>query len=420
MVDYKSDITCDYNNNISPRHSKKQIFFLTLMMLFLSIGSQFNVQIGLAFKPYMLLFLVLMIYYTPKMTISKLLFYEVAFIGYYVYYDLRGVITAYPAASLRAIGATFILIVFYFFCRYWLNRIRWKDIEWAIIISGFVFNILSFAYYVMGLVNLGFNMHGNGIREMGVMIDRNFARLLGLTNDPNIFVFINMLFIAYFLTHREKWWNLLGGFIAILCVLLTLSRGAIISLVIVLVLCLLVGSWKSKLLMILGSVGFFLLANFFFDQFMEVSLWELMVERFGTVGEDGGSGRFDIWTDGFAYFMDKPLFGIGSFNFQAYHSFEAGKAIFMHNSFLEILVETGIVGMMLYVTAIVAILWALIKAALVDREQWWLVIALIGYLSMMTSLSLILNEIFFFFFVLVARSLKEKEANIERRKGWRR
>ncbi|EUJ23857.1 hypothetical protein PCORN_18971, partial [Listeria cornellensis FSL F6-0969] len=180
-MDYKSDITCDYTNNISPRHSKNQVFLLTLMLLFLSIGSQFNVQLGLAVKPYMLLLLILMLYYAPKMTISKLLFFEIAFIGFYVYYDLRGVITAYPAAALRAIGATFILIIFYFFCRYWLDRIRWKDIEWAIIISGFVFNILSLGYYVMGLVNLGFNMQGNGIREMGVMIDRSFARLLGLT-----------------------------------------------------------------------------------------------------------------------------------------------------------------------------------------------------------------------------------------------
>ncbi|MBC1605868.1 O-antigen ligase family protein [Paenilisteria rocourtiae] len=418
-MDYKSDISCDYANSISPRYSKNQVFLLTLMLLFLSIGSQFNLQIGLALKPYMLLFLGLMLYYSPQMTISKLLFFEMAFISFYVYYDLRGVITAYPAAALRAIGATFILLIFYFFCRYWLDQIKWKDIEWTIIISGFVFNILSLGYYVMGLVNLGFNMQGNGIREMGVMIDRSFARLLGLTNDPNIFVFINMLFIAYFLTHREKWWNLLGGFIAILCIVLTLSRGAIISLIIVLALCLLVGSMKSKLMLILGSIGFFLIANFFFDQFMEVSLWELMMERFGTVGEDGGSGRFDIWTDGLAYFMDKPLLGIGSFNFQFYHAFSAGKAIFMHNSFLEILVETGIVGMILYAVAIIAILWTLVQAAIEDREQWWLVITLIGYLSMMTSLSLVLNEIFFFFFALVARSLKEKEANIGRRKGWR-
>ncbi|MBC2245267.1 O-antigen ligase family protein [Listeria booriae] len=418
-MDYRNDWTCDYPSNVARRHSKNQILLLTGMLFFLSIGSAFNVQIGLAVKPYMMMLLLLMFYYLSKITIEKLLFFEMAFVGFYVYYDLRGVITAYPAAALRAMGATFILLVFYFFCRYWLNQIRWKDIEWAIIISGFVFNLLSLGYYVMGLVNLGFNMHGNGIRELGVMIDRDFPRLLGLTNDPNIFVFINMLFIAYFLTHREKWWNLLGGFIGILCVMLTLSRGAIISLVIVLVLCLLVGSVRSKLMMVLGAVGFFLLANLFFDQFMEVSLWELLLERFGTVSEDGGSGRFDIWTDGLAYFMDKPLFGIGSFNFQAYHSFAAGKAIFMHNSFLEILVETGIVGMMFYVTAIVALVWTLVKTALVDKEQWWLLIALIGYLSMMTSLSLILNEIFFFFFALVARSLKEKERNIERRKGWR-
>ncbi|MBC2317988.1 O-antigen ligase family protein [Listeria booriae] len=418
-MDYRNDWTCDYPSNVARRQSKNQIVLLTGMLFFLSIGSAFNVQIGLAVKPYMMMLLLLMLYYLSQITIEKLLFFEMAFVGFYVYYDLRGVITAYPAAALRAMGATFILLVFYFFCRYWLNQIRWKDIEWAIIISGFVFNLLSLGYYVMGLVNLGFNMHGNGIRELGVMIDRDFARLLGLTNDPNIFVFINMLFIAYFLTHREKWWNLLGGFIGILCVMLTLSRGAIISLVIVLVLCLLVGSVRSKLMMVLGAVGFFLLANLFFDQFMEVSLWELLLERFGTVSEDGGSGRFDIWTDGLAYFMNKPLFGIGSFNFQAYHSFAAGKAIFMHNSFLEILVETGIVGMMFYVTAIVALVWTLVKAALVDKEQWWLLIALIGYLSMMTSLSLILNEIFFFFFALVARSLKEKERNIERRKGWR-
>lgn len=417
-MDYRGAATCDYRVDEVQQQSKKQVLLLTLMLLFLSVGSQFNVQMGLAMKPYMILFIMMLFYYTSQMTIERLLFFEVAFVAFYIYYDVRGVITEYPMASLRAIGGTFILFAFYFFCRYWLGRIRWKDIEWAIIISGFVFNILSLVYYMMGLVSLGFNMEGNGIREMGVMIDRSFARLLGLTNDPNIFVFINMLFIAYFLTHREKWWNLLGGFIAILCVLLTLSRGALISLMIVLVLCLMVGSMKSKLMMIVGSIAFFLMANVFFNQFMEVSLWELLVDRFGTVGEDGGSGRFDIWSDGLVYFIEKPMFGIGSFNFQSYHYFTVGKAIFMHNSFLEILVETGIVGMVLYATAIIAMMWTLVKAALADKEQWWLLIALIGYLSMMTSLSLVLNEIFFFFFALVARSLKEKDANIERSKGW--
>ncbi len=407
-MDYRNSRASDYLTSGS-RGSRMPIFLLTILLLFLSIGSQFNMQIGLALKPYMILMLLLILCYLSKITIEKLLFFEVAFVSFYVYYALRGVITAYPQAALRAIGGTLILLGFYFFCRYWLERIRWKDIEWAIIISGFLFNLLSLAYYLLGLVNLGFNMHGNGIREMGVLIDRNFARLLGLTNDPNIFVFINMLFIAYFLTHRDKLWNLLGGFIAILCVVLTLSRGAIISVVIVLALCLLVGNMKSKLIMIFGAGFFLLLADILFSQFMGFSLWELMMERFGTMSEDGGSGRFDIWAAGLAYFMEHPLFGIGTFNFQDYNYFSGGKAVFMHNSFIEILVETGIMGMIIYATAIIAMAWTLLKSVFMDKEQWWLLIALIGYLSMMASLSLVLNEVFFFFFALVARSLKESK-----------
>lgn len=47
--------------------------------------------------------------------------------------------------------------------------------------------------------------------------------------------------------------------------------------------------------------------------------------------------------------VDAPIFGIGAFNFPQYNLYFYGKEMYMHNTFLEVFIESGTVGIVLYV-----------------------------------------------------------------------
>ena len=98
--------------------------------------------------------------------------------------------------------------------------------------------------------------------------------------------------------------------------------------------------------------------------------WERVTDWDG-----GGTGRAELWTVGWRMFEDEPITGVGLNNFreesQRYVR-EPGPLEFVHliaerpgvvhNSFLQQLAETGIVGLLLYLAAVGACLSALWRA----------------------------------------------------------
>ncbi|SMG20144.1 O-antigen ligase family protein [Arenibacter troitsensis] len=62
-----------------------------------------------------------------------------------------------------------------------------------------------------------------------------------------------------------------------------------------------------------------------------------LFERMGNTVEDKGGGRESLWKDAFAHFLDNPIFG---------GKIEIG-GIYPHNFLLEIVMATGIIGLML-------------------------------------------------------------------------
>lgn len=72
-------------------------------------------------------------------------------------------------------------------------------------------------------------------------------------------------------------------------------------------------------------------------------------------GEDITSGRRELYRDAINAFMDHPILGVG--DFKKY----TGNLIAPHNTFLQVLCEQGIVGMLLYIVPVVYCLRACIK-----------------------------------------------------------
>lgn len=87
--------------------------------------------------------------------------------------------------------------------------------------------------------------------------------------------------------------------------------------------------------------------------------------------DDGGTGRGDLWAVGWEIFQDHPVHGAGLNNFRA-ESFRyvrrpgelkrvdliAERPDIVHNTYLQLLVETGLVGLVLFMALILACLRA--------------------------------------------------------------
>jgi O-antigen ligase len=89
---------------------------------------------------------------------------------------------------------------------------------------------------------------------------------------------------------------------------------------------------------------------------------DTLIERFGTTGESlqTGSlgGRFKLWVAGVHAFTRQPLMGYGVDGFIRAITPELGsRALVAHNSFLSVLVEEGLVGLILYMTMLRSVVY---------------------------------------------------------------
>ncbi len=139
-------------------------------------------------------------------------------------------------------------------------------------------------------------------------------------------------------------------------VLLTLSRGGLSALAAALIAAVVMaGRWRPVVIglataVVLATVGYF-----------GVVASPEAKARVTQVAEGGGTGRVDIWKIGWRMVEDEPLRGLGSGNFK--HSsvhyllqpgaiertdFIVDNPKVAHNTYLEVLAELGIVGLVLF------------------------------------------------------------------------
>ena len=71
-------------------------------------------------------------------------------------------------------------------------------LESSIAYVGVVFNVVSLILYIIGLQY--FSLYGGEEREIfaGLLVDRGYPRLIGLLDDPNIFIFIIQYFYVLY------------------------------------------------------------------------------------------------------------------------------------------------------------------------------------------------------------------------------
>lgn len=378
--------------------SMKWIFLLILFVML----SKYNIYIGFSLKIYMI-FLVIYFCLTIKdFYIQKLYFHEVVFLLFYFIYCLSGILSIYLSASIRMIFGVLLVLGCYFIMRNLLGNTEIVVLESAIVYVGLIFNIVSLILYIVGLQHFG--LHGGEEREVyaGLLVDRGYPRLIGLLDDPNIFIFYNTIFFMYYMTNLNNITNLIGLILCVTTSLLTFSRGGILAIVLVIFAYVCMSSFAKKVKLIMGLVLFSVVVFSLSNVLMGGELDDILNNRISDFSRDNGSGRFTLWEAAFKYFLSNPYIGIGAFNFSNYYEYQFNEKLYVHNTFLEILSESGIIGFLLY-SAFLCILMVKLAKYNLFREKPYLFLTMIAFLFQMMSLSLIINEAFFLFLAVVMK-----------------
>jgi O-antigen ligase len=110
---------------------------------------------------------------------------------------------------------------------------------------------------------------------------------------------------------------------------------------------------------------------------------ETLIQRLATTtteleqGHIGGRGK--VWMAGLTAFAQRPVFGYGTSGFiNAVFPIMGPLAKVAHNSFLSVLVEEGLIGLLLYLTMFVAVFRSVLTLPLLERRFALVLLATLG------------------------------------------
>lgn len=393
-------------------------FFLFLLVLSLYFG-RFNLYLGFSLKPFMIVTGMIPVFFIYRFKISKLFTFEILMIVFVLFHSLTALKFNYPSSSIRFIILYLIIMFYYFVTRWLITNISIEKLEAIIYKTGIIGVICSLIYYLMGLLASGFNYRGNNISYYGLLIDRSIPRLTGVAStDPNIFVFYITLFLFYTLSNLERKRNKIGCFLSLIAIILSFSRGAYISVVIGVIFWFFIS--KNKMMKIKFLLGILIctFVLFCFSDVLPFNPFSFIINRFVSFGKDGGSGRFTIWMNALNAFKSNPITGIGINSILKYNLANYSRAVYVHNSLLEVLVETGIVGFIIYFVFWISLFIYSIRVKLIDQRATYIFTTLIAMFIQMNALSILYNEAFYFTVVILYRYSRERlNSNIKYQRG---
>jgi O-antigen ligase len=391
----------EYAVNSNLNYREKPFFLLIISIIF----SNYSIEVGFALKPFMILSIIFFVLEMNRFVIHRLRAFEVILLLFFVYYCSTGLFAEYRDYSLRMIMGILLVLFCYFVMRYITSLASINIIEKFIHIGGFVYNGLSIVLYFIGLASLNFSLVGNKIIAYGVEMDRNFPRLIGLTSDPNLFSLYNMIFFFYYLTHLDKKWAKWGLLLSTVTMLLTLSRGGIVAIAFGILLMFLTSNTAKKLKMLIILPLTTLILNILINIMTGINMLTMITDRF--LINDGGSGRSNLWGVALQFFQEHPIFGIGIFNFLPYGQEKFGAPSYLHNSYLEVLVESGLIGFSLYLLVFISVIVTYYNYRKKINDKGYLFFTFISISVFMATYSLIVNEVFYFVLALFWRYLYE-------------
>lgn len=320
----------------------------------------------------------------------------------------------------RLLGAFFLLLVWFALSLAWAEdtslglRGLW---QWPVVILLFFVvsttvtrpehvRWLLLAFLLGAVTSVLIGLAGGGLSSSADAIERatqTEGRLQGGAGDPNFLAagLVPAAVIAGALIGPVRsviWRILLVGSLALMAVGLaaTQSRGALLAAGMVLIVGLVVFKQQRAFFIAVATV-MVTSAGLWFAAYP--SAWTRV-----TSFDDGGNGRSELWHVAERMSTDHPVTGVGLNNFRArsaayvqepgsleYVRLIVERPHVVHNMYLELLAETGVIGFLLYMSVVAACLNALRRAARrfdVLRERSLALMAraaLVGCMAMLTA-----------------------------------
>lgn len=252
----------------------------------------------------------------------------------------------------------------------------------------YTFSIFAYVYFVCSeryeTNDINFIIKGNILVAFiigSVIIFRTFNGAHGKVSVINIFgnmveenytaaymSFICLFNIFYFIYGKNKIISLICFFVTFLGILFTGSRAAFISVTIassLIILFQFIFSTKITIkrkivyLLVIGMIALFFINN------LENILPEFIYNRFfvKSLADKSNNIRLQIWNYALEHIWNRPLFGYGIGNFSYYLSaiYQDNSTVIAHNTFIDILMDVGIIGFLYYMVFICKNLFYLLR-----------------------------------------------------------
>lgn len=387
-----------------------------LYLCFITIGFDGFYFYGLSFaiKPYMLIILLAIPIMLNNRNISQLNRTERLMLVFFLCYGFLCIRIENINLGVRYLAGIFVVLLLYFSLREIFNSCSIKDIENVMENCGIIISFCSLTYYIWGLRNVGFNFAiSNRMRVKGVLFERGVPRLFGTLNqDPNFAAMMLMLYFFYYFFHLNKKKNYMGLFMSALCIVLTFSRTAFFSIIIAIFTTFIItkharlkldrsGIRNIIIIITLGIVFVIILiqGNIKFD------IYNIFMRRIGNIRSDGGSGRFELWKYGLQGWLEKPFIGHGGNQTKQYMKMVYGVEKELHNTWLEVLFESGILGISFLIYWMVSIWHGVLRVA--KAKQIYICATIVGMAIMLASVSGLFNENNYLLLALVYKYSRE-------------
>lgn len=218
---------------------------------------------------------------------------------------------------------------------------------------------IIYAIFIGGVIVSAMMLSGGSFTSINsIDRDRMTITIGGLIVDNNnLAVSLGMCFISGFSLMFKKKINLLkritiiiGLVLIIVGILRTGSRGGLLALVAGGILFLFLSDSGLRLRTIIIGAACIFFCMYYIQNYMSASL----ASRFSIseVVASGGTGRMDIWIHALRYYLDSSIprifFGYGFGSFTVLMEDAIGIAKAAHNDIIQLLLEMGLVGVILY------------------------------------------------------------------------
>lgn len=217
--------------------------------------------------------------------------------------------------------------------KYW-NRLKISILLLSIIAAFSIF-VQELVFLIKGTILWGAQY---SINYVNIYHNFIFLRASGFINDPNTAAIYLLAGFVLLQSTKVKRLKTAGILFILLAIFLTFSRGAILALVLY--------EFIYKIVFSRFIINISISRMHFIGQLLIIGLITfvgaiIFIFRENEIG-DISNNRFEIWSNTIDLILQQPLFGWGFGGYQLL-------GVASHNLFLEILLNTGLIGFMLFI-----------------------------------------------------------------------